>query len=127
MKKIVTTDQAPSPIGPYSQAVIAGNMIFISGQICIIPQTGEMMMDDIKTETRQVMKNLEGILKAAGSGFDKVVKTTIYLKRMSDFASVNEVYGSFFQSDFPARETVQVSMLPKDVNVEISMVAVGAN
>ena len=123
MKKSIETRNAPAPIGPYSQGVVAGNMLFISGQICIVPETGELMMADIRNETVQVMKNLEAILKEAGSGFEKVVKTSIFLKRMSDFTEVNEVYGTFFTSSFPARETVQVSMLPKDVNVEISMIA----
>ena len=123
MKKIIQTNDAPAPIGPYSQAVIAGNMLFISGQIAFEPFTGNLISDTIETETHRVMKNLENILKAAGSSFTQVVKTTIFLKDMNQFTAVNQVYGSYFTTDFPARETVQVSRLPRDVNVEISMIA----
>lgn len=124
MKKIIQTNSAPSPIGPYSQAVVAGNMLYISGQIAIKPETGNLVMDSIEMETHQVMNNLKEILTAAGSNFSQVVKTSIFLKDMKQFAQVNAVYGSYFSADFPARETVQVSVLPKDVNVEISMIAV---
>jgi len=122
-KKIIRTDNAPAPIGPYSQAVQFGNMLFISGQIPLDPQTGKLMQDDIKAETIQVMKNLEAILAEAGMTFDNVLKTSIFLMDMGQFAQVNEVYGGYFKDAPPARETVQVSGLPKGVNVEISMVA----
>jgi 2-iminobutanoate/2-iminopropanoate deaminase len=124
MKKIIKTTDAPAPIGPYSQAVLIGNTLYISGQVPIDPATGNVVSGDIKAEAKQVMKNLANILKAAGMDFTNVVKTTIFLKDMNDFAAVNEIYGSFFTSDFPARETVQAARLPKDVNVEISMIAV---
>ncbi len=123
MKKIIRTASAPAPIGPYSQAVVCNGMLFISGQIAIVPETGDLLMSDIQSETKQVMKNLESILKEAGSSFDKVIKTSIFLKSMTQFVQVNEIYGSYFKSDFPARETVEVSCLPKNVNVEISMIA----
>ena len=124
MKKTITSKNAPAPIGPYSHGALAGNTLYISGQVGKNAQTGELILSDIKTETKQVMQNLQAILAEAGMDFVHVVKTTIFLKSMNDFASVNEVYGSFFKSDFPARETVQVSKLPLDVNVEISMIAV---
>lgn len=122
-KKIIKTSNAPDPIGPYSQAVKAAGMLFISGQVAIKPGTSELIVDNIQKETEQVMHNLKAILNEAGLGFEHVVKTTIFLKDMSLFVSVNEVYGRFFDSDFPARETVAVKGLPKDVNVEISMIA----
>lgn len=124
-KTIIQTNYAPAPIGPYSQAVFAGNMLFISGQVCIIPSTGELNNKHIQDETHQVMQNLRAILTAAGLGFPDVVKTTIFLTDMHQFAEVNAVYGSYFDegSSYPARETVQVSALPKFVNVEISMIA----
>ncbi len=124
MKKIITSKNAPNPIGPYSQAVLTGNMLFVSGQIAINPASGELMVGDIKTEAKQVMENLKGILTDAGFDFNNVCKSTIFMKDLNDFASVNEIYGSYFTSDFPARETVQVSKLPLNVNVEISVVAV---
>jgi len=124
MKKIIETKNAPSPIGPYSQAVLSNNTLYISGQIAIDPSTGNLVSGDIKAEATQVMKNLQAILTEAGMDFSHVVKTGIFLLDMNNFDQVNEVYGSFFTSDFPARETVQVSRLPKDVNVEISMIAV---
>lgn len=124
MKSIIYTNKAPEPIGPYSQAVQTGNMLFISGQIPIIPETGELISGTISDEAMQVMKNLEALLLKAELGFNHVVKTTIFLSDMKHFAEVNEVYGSFFTSDFPARETVAVLGLPKNVNVEISMIAV---
>jgi 2-iminobutanoate/2-iminopropanoate deaminase len=122
-KQIINTSKAPDPIGPYSQAVKIGGMLFISGQIAIKPETSELIIDDIQKETEQVMANLKAILNEASLGFQHVIKTTIFLKDMSLFSSVNEVYGKFFESDFPARETVAVKGLPKDVNVEISMIA----
>jgi 2-iminobutanoate/2-iminopropanoate deaminase len=123
MKKIIQTDSAPAPIGPYNQAVKAGSFLFVSGQISIDPATGQMIQDTIANETRMVMQNLKAILEKAEMEFSHVVKTTIFLKDMNDFASVNEVYGSYFKDNYPARETVQVSRLPKDANVEISVVA----
>jgi 2-iminobutanoate/2-iminopropanoate deaminase len=130
-KKTITTPGAPAPIGPYNQAIATGNMLFISGQICIEPSTGVLKNDDIRTETMQVMKNLRAILQQAGMDFSHVVKTSIFLTDMNRFSEVNEVYGGELEKDlkgdkagFPARETVQVSALPKFVNVEISMIAV---
>ncbi|MVN90650.1 RidA family protein [Mucilaginibacter aquatilis] len=123
MSTITNTPNAPAPIGPYNQAVWAGNTLFVSGQIALHPQSGELVLTDIPTETHQVMANLKAILTAAGLDFSNVVKTGIFLKDMGDFAVVNEIYGSYFTSNFPARETVQVAALPKNVNVEISVVA----
>lgn len=123
-KQIIETSKAPSPIGPYSQAVMVNGMLFVSGQIPIDPATGELVSGSIKDEAQQVMKNLKSILAEAGLDFSHVVKTTIFLMDMGSFAAVNEVYGSYFTKDFPARETVQVSGLPKGVNVEISVIAV---
>jgi 2-iminobutanoate/2-iminopropanoate deaminase len=129
-KKIITTSHAPAPIGPYNQAVLQDHlgkpgqaMLFISGQICIDPATGDLKKKDIQEETHQVMHNLKAILQEAGMDFSNVVKTTIFITDMNQFGAVNEVYGKYFDSDFPARETVQVSALPKFVNVEISMIA----
>ena len=122
-KKIIITNDAPAPIGPYNQAVLAGNLLFISGQIALIPGTSEINNADIAAETQQVMKNLQAILAAASANFDQVVKTTIFLSDMNLFAQVNEIYGRYFEKDFPARETVAVKGLPKNVNVEISMIA----
>lgn len=122
-KKIIKTNDAPQAIGPYSQAVEAGGFVFVSGQIPIEPKTGNLLQADIKTQTKLVMDNAKVILAAAGCGMFQVVKTTIYLKNMADFASVNEVYGGYFLSDPPARATVEVSRLPKDVAVEIDFVA----
>jgi 2-iminobutanoate/2-iminopropanoate deaminase len=123
-KQIITTAAAPAPIGPYNQAVKTGNMVFISGQICIDPSSGELKNKDLREETHQVMHNLKAILQEAGMDFSNVAKTTIFLTDMNRFAEVNEVYGKYFDGNFPARETVQVSALPKFVNVEISMIAV---
>jgi 2-iminobutanoate/2-iminopropanoate deaminase len=123
MKKIISTSNAPGAIGPYSQAVKKGGTLFTSGQIAIDPATGEMNMADITSETKQVMDNLNAVLSEAGMSFSNVVKTSIFLKSMDYFATVNDVYASYFTNDFPARETVQVAKLPKDVNVEISMIA----
>jgi 2-iminobutanoate/2-iminopropanoate deaminase len=122
-KKIINTSNAPAPIGPYNQSVQYGDMLFISGQIPIDPATGELVKGDIKAETTQVMKNLAAILAEAGMGFSNIIKSTIFLMDMGQFATVNEVYGSYFKDNAPARETVQVSGLPKGVNVEISMIA----
>ena len=124
MKKVVNTTHAPAPIGPYSQAIEAGNFIFVSGQIPADPATGEIVSSDIKAETHQVMKNISSILSEAGINFGNVVKTTIFLTDMQSFAQVNEVYGTYFTDQFPARETVQVAALPKNVNVEISVIAI---
>ncbi|MBY0476354.1 MAG: RidA family protein [Chitinophagaceae bacterium] len=121
-KKIIQTDQAPAPIGPYNQAVAAGNFLFISGQVCIKPGTGDLNNPDIQTETHQVMHNLKAILQEAGTDFNHVVKTTIFLSDMNLFGDVNEIYGKYFEGAFPARETVAVKGLPKNVNVEISMI-----
>jgi 2-iminobutanoate/2-iminopropanoate deaminase len=122
-KKIIGTDAAPAPIGPYNQAVQFGNMLFISGQIALDPKTGELVQGDIKAETTKVMENLQAILKAAGMDFSNVLKSTIFLMDMGQFAQVNEVYGAYVDEDAPARETVQVAGLPKGVKVEISMIA----
>ena len=122
MKNIIQTTEAPAPIGPYSQAVAAGNMLFVSVQIAIDPSNGELILDSIEAETHRVMKNIGAILEKAGVSYQQIVKTGIFLRDMNDFTRVNEVYGSYFSGDYPARETVQVSRLPKDVNVEISVV-----
>ncbi|MFC1222312.1 RidA family protein [Pedobacter sp. BG31] len=124
MKQIIKTTNAPAPIGPYSQAVQAGNFLFVSGQVAINPESGELNIGNIEEETHQVMRNLKAVLLEAGLTFDHVVKSTIFLSDMGTFAQVNEVYGQYFTADFPARETVQVSVLPKNVNVEISVIAV---
>lgn len=123
MKQIIQTNQAPAPIGPYNQAVRAGQFLFISGQIALNPATQELVQGSIEAETEQVMKNLQAILTEAGAGFDHVVKTSIFLSDMSLFSTVNEIYGRYFSSQFPARETVAVKGLPRQVNVEISMIA----
>jgi len=124
MKKIITSKNAPSPIGPYNQAVIANGFMYISGQVGMNPKTGKIIKDTISEETEQVMKNLSSILNEASITFENVVKTTIFLSDMNDFSLVNEVYGKYFDEDTaPARETVQVSKLPLGVNVEISMIA----
>lgn len=122
-KQIITTKSAPAPIGPYNQAVLVNKTLYISGQICIDPSTDKLKNRDIQDETHQVMQNLRNILQEAGMTFNHVVKTTIFLTDMNQFGAVNEVYGKYFERDFPARETVQVSALPKFVNVEISMIA----
>ena len=123
-KTIITTPNAPAPIGPYNQAVLTGDTLFISGQICIDPGTGNLKNKDIQEETHQVMHNLKAILQQAAMDFSHVVKTTIFITDMHQFGAVNEIYGKYFEAEFPARETVQVSALPKFVNVEISMIAV---
>ena len=122
-KQIINTSNAPAPIGPYSQAIKAGGLLFISGQIALNPLTSELVTATIAEETEQVMNNLKGILLNAGLGFSNVIKTTIFLSDMELFANVNEVYGKFFDTDYPARETIAVKGLPKNVNVEISMIA----
>lgn len=123
MKKIIQTKNAPAPIGPYNQAVMTGNMLFISGQIAINPENDHLLIGDIEIETHQVMKNLAAILTEAGMDFSNVIKTSIFLSDMSHFARVNEIYHSYFDGNYPARETVAVLGLPKSVNVEISMIA----
>jgi 2-iminobutanoate/2-iminopropanoate deaminase len=122
-KHIIQTEKAPAPIGPYSQAVRFGDLLFTSGQIAIDPATGELIMGDIKEETRQVMRNLEAVLEAAGADFSQVVKTSIFVADMGDFIAINEVYANYFdEQNAPARETVEVANLPKYVGVEISMI-----
>jgi len=123
MKQVIYTENAPEPIGPYSQAVAANGFLFLSGQIAINPATGELNQSSIKVETNQVMRNLNAVLLEAGYGFEHIIKITIFLSDMSLFAEVNEIYGSYFSKDFPARETVAVKGLPKGVNVEISATA----
>ena len=124
-KKIIFTDKAPAPIGPYNQAVLVNNTLYTSGQIALDPNTMELVLDDIETETKQVMENMKAVLAAADMTFADVVKTTIFIMNMGDFARINAVYGSYFdEATAPARETVQVACLPKNVNVEISMIAV---
>lgn len=124
-KKIIFTEKAPAPIGPYNQAVLVNGMLYTSGQIAINPITGELVTTDIETETELVMQNLKAVLEAADMTFDNVIKTTIFIMNMGDFAKINAVYGKYFdEKTAPARETVQVACLPKNVNVEISMIAV---
>jgi 2-iminobutanoate/2-iminopropanoate deaminase len=123
-KKIIQTVEAPAPIGPYNQAVLVNNTLYASGQIAIDAATGQLVTENITAETHLVMKNLKAILTAAGMGFQNVVKCTIFIKNMDDFAAINEVYGQYFTEMPPARETVEVARLPKNVNVEISCIAV---
>ncbi len=123
MKIEVFTERAPKPIGPYSQGIIVNNMLYTAGQIAIDPESNELVTSDIKEETHMVMKNLQAILEEASLDFGHVVKASIFLSDLGNFASVNEVYGSYFESPFPVRETVEVKRLPKDVNVEISVIA----
>jgi 2-iminobutanoate/2-iminopropanoate deaminase len=123
MKKIINTINAPAPIGPYNQAVLLNGILYTSGQIAIHPATNELVIDEIKKETKMVMENLKSVLAAADMTMEDVVKTTIFISNMNNFAQINEIYGSYFTSDFPARETVEVSCLPKNVNVENSVVA----
>jgi len=122
-KNIIETSEAPQPIGPYSQAVSAGGFLFLSGQIPLNPQTGELIVGEVKLQARQVLKNIEAVLSAAGSTFQSVVKTTIFLKNMDDFPVVNEIYNEFFGKSLPARSTVEVGRLPKDVLIEIDCIA----
>ena len=125
MKKIIYTDKAPAPIGPYNQAVLVGNTLYTSGQIALNPATMELVLDDIETETKQVMENMKAVLAAADMTFENVIKTTIFIMNMGDFGTINTVYGSYFnEKTAPARETVQVACLPKNVTIEISMIAV---
>lgn len=124
MKKVINTTDAPAPIGPYNQAIVADKFIFVSGQIPLHPFTGELVIDDITIATNLVMENIGAILQAAKAELNDIVKTTIFLTNMADFAEVNEVYGTYFTDKHPARETVQVSALPKGVKIEISVIAV---
>jgi len=125
MKKIINTTNAPAPIGPYNQAVLTGNTLYTSGQIALNPETGELVLDSIQIETKQVMENMKAVLEAAEMTFENVVKTSIFISNMNDFSEINEVYGSYFNAaTAPARETVEVANLPKFVNVEISMIAI---
>lgn len=125
MKKIITTTKAPAPIGPYNQAVLSGNTLYTSGQIALHPETGELVIDDIVTETKQVMENMKAVLEAADMTFENVVKTSISISDMNNFAEINAVYTLYFNDETaPARETVEVANLPKFVNVEISMIAI---
>ncbi|CAM1357014.1 Rid family detoxifying hydrolase [Tenacibaculum ascidiaceicola] len=125
MKKIITTDKAPAPIGPYNQAVLSGNTLYTSGQIAINPETDELVLDSIEAETKQVMQNMKEVLAAADMTFENVIKTSIFISDMHNFSKINAVYGEYFdEATAPARETVEVANLPKFVNVEISMIAV---
>lgn len=125
MKKIIFTEKSPAPIGPYNQAVLKGNTLYTSGQIAINPATGELVNSSIEAETKQVMENMKAVLEAAGMTFENVVKSTIFIMNMNDFGTINAVYGSYFnETTAPARETVQVACLPKNLNIEISMIAV---
>lgn len=125
MKKfIIKTENAPAPIGPYNQAVKTESTLYVSGQIALNPKTGKLVLKSIEEETQMVMKNLKAVLEAANLGMKNIVKTSIFISDMNNFAQINEVYGSFFSKDFPARETVEVSVLPMNVNVEISCIAV---
>ena len=122
-KNTVTTPNAPAAVGPYSQAVVTNGMVFTAGQLGLVPETGQMIEGDVAAQTRQVLLNLKAVLEAAGSGLDSIVKTTVFLQNMSDFAAMNGVYGEFFSSPFPARSTVEVAKLPKDGLVEIECIA----
>lgn len=124
MKIVIETKNAPAPIGPYSQAVLSGNTLYTSGQVALMPETGELVLDTIENETQQVMSNMSAVLAEAGMTFDNVIKTSIFISNMDNFSRINEVYAQYFTANFPARETVEVARLPKDVNVEISMIAV---
>lgn len=124
MKQVIISNNVPAPYGPYSQAIIAGGFVFVAGQIPIDPSTGESVSGGIKAQTRQVMEYIGAILTEAGINFDNVVKASLFLTDMQDFAQVNEVYGTYFTGKFPARETVQVAALPRNVNVEISVIAI---
>ncbi len=123
MKDVISTPHGPKAIGPYSQAIRANGFIFVSGQIALDPATGQIIEGDVAQQTERVMKNLKGIVEAAGSSFEKAVKTTVYLKDMSEFAAMNEVYARYFPAGAPARATVEASRLPKDVRVEIDLIA----
>jgi len=124
MKKIIKTAKAPAPIGPYNQAILAGDTLYTSGQIAINPKTGEMVLEDIHAETKQVMENLRGVLEAVEMNFENVIKSSIFISDMKNFVKINEVYGLYFNDETaPARETVEVANLPRYVNVEISLIA----
>jgi 2-iminobutanoate/2-iminopropanoate deaminase len=123
MREVVSTKEAPQAIGPYSQAIKANGFVFLSGQVALDPATQQVISGDVAAQTERVLKNLSGVLKAAGSGLEKVVRTTVFLKNMSDFTAMNEVYGRYFTSAPPARSTVEVARLPKDVLVEIDVIA----
>lgn len=124
MKTIIKTDKAPAPIGPYNQAVLANDTLYVSGQIALNPSTGELELDNIKSETELVMKNLGAILEAAGMDYSNIVKCSIFISDMGQFSEINEVYGTYFTENAPARETVEVACLPKNVNVEVSAIAI---
>jgi 2-iminobutanoate/2-iminopropanoate deaminase len=124
MKKIISTNEAPGAIGPYSQAVRSGNFVFCSGQIALDPKSGQIVAGDVAVQTRRVMDNIAAILRAEGLTFDHIVKTTIFLTNLGDFQTVNDIYGSYFKEDPPARSTVQVAALPKNVDVEVEVIAV---
>jgi 2-iminobutanoate/2-iminopropanoate deaminase len=124
MKKEVKTDKAPQAIGPYSQGIVANGFVFCSGQIPIVPQTGQLSTGSIEDQTRQVLKNVSAVLEAAGTSLDNVVKATVFLQDMNDFAAMNKVYAEFFKTPFPARAAVQVARLPRDVKVEIEVIAI---
>jgi len=126
VKQIVTTEEAPKAIGPYSQAVVAAGLVFTSGQVGFDPATGEFVPGGVKEQTEQVLRNISKVLEAAGSGLDRVLKTTVYLADMDDFAAMNEVYGRFFTEQQPARSTVQAARLPRDARVEIDVIALAA-
>lgn len=123
-KKIVYTEKAPKPVGPYSQAVIAGDFIFTAGQIPIDPKTNQVVQGDIKEQTKQVLENLKAVLEASGATFDDVVKVTVYMRDLSEFSAMNEIYSEYFKNSPPARTTVEVSRLPRDVKIEIDLIAV---
>lgn len=123
MRKIVATEKAPAAIGPYSQANIYGNLVLTSGQIPLVPETGEMVEGGIEEQTKQVFANLKAVLEEAGSGLDKILKTTCFLKNMGDFATVNEIYGSYFEGEFPSRSAIEIAKLPKDALIEIEAIA----
>ena len=123
MRKIVATTKAPAAIGPYAQANILGNMVFTSGQIPLVPETGQMVSGGIEEQTKQVFANLKAVLEEAGSGLDKIIKTTCFLQNMGDFAAVNEVYGSYFEGEYPSRSAIEVAKLPKGALIEIEVIA----
>ena len=123
MKEVIKTNNAPAPIGPYNQGIKHNGTIYLSGQIAMDPATGELVMDTIENETKQVMENIKALLDEAGSSFDKIIKCSIFISDMGNFARINEVYGSYFTSNYPARECVEVACLPKNVNVEITVIA----
>lgn len=123
MKEVIATDRGPKAIGPYSQAIRANGFLFLSGQIALDPATQQLVAGDVRTQTERVMENLKGIVEAAGSGLDRVVRTTVFLADMSEFASMNEIYGRYFPEQPPARSTVQAARLPRDVRVEIDLIA----